>query len=183
MIDEVVDEGVPDKELLYGDKEADTQRAIKESLKEGKGKEKVGVEQAAQVLLNLQTPKKKSHVDQYIFQRRTSTQTELSGHDESSSLYAELGLTDSEMESDEEVLLVIQSGAQDEGQARPNPGIHDEGQTGSNPGDAIVSQHQSSHVENLKLPTEDQVRLEEPASSAGTMSSLQNLDKELSFAD
>ncbi|GKB61070.1 hypothetical protein Tco_0917256 [Tanacetum coccineum] len=37
--------------------------------------------------------------------------------------------------------------------------------------------------ENLKLPTEDQVRLEEPASSAGTLSSLLNLDKELSFAD
>ncbi|GJT53066.1 hypothetical protein Tco_0988120, partial [Tanacetum coccineum] len=37
--------------------------------------------------------------------------------------------------------------------------------------------------ENLKLPTEDQVRLEEPASSAKTLSSLQNLDKELSFAD
>ncbi|GJS74739.1 hypothetical protein Tco_0707580 [Tanacetum coccineum] len=35
--------------------------------------------------------------------------------------------------------------------------------------------------ENLKLPTEDQVILEEPASSARTMSSLQNLDKELSF--
>ncbi|GKD59802.1 hypothetical protein Tco_1297311 [Tanacetum coccineum] len=31
--------------------------------------------------------------------------------------------------------------------------------------------------ENLKLPTEDQVRLEEPASSAGTLSSLENLDK------
>ncbi|GJY60530.1 monodehydroascorbate reductase [Tanacetum coccineum] len=37
--------------------------------------------------------------------------------------------------------------------------------------------------ENLKLPTEGEVRLEEPASSAGTLSSLQNLDKELSFAD
>ncbi|GJU78258.1 hypothetical protein Tco_1275328 [Tanacetum coccineum] len=37
--------------------------------------------------------------------------------------------------------------------------------------------------ENLKLPTEDQVRLEEPASSVGTLFSLQNLDKELSFAD
>ncbi|GKD62824.1 hypothetical protein Tco_1300333 [Tanacetum coccineum] len=37
--------------------------------------------------------------------------------------------------------------------------------------------------ENLKLPTEDQVRLEEPASSARTLSSLQSLDKELSFAD
>ncbi|GJZ27210.1 hypothetical protein Tco_0571463 [Tanacetum coccineum] len=37
--------------------------------------------------------------------------------------------------------------------------------------------------ENLKLPTEGEVRLEEPASSAGTLSSLQNLDKELSFTD
>ncbi|GKD74692.1 hypothetical protein Tco_1332974, partial [Tanacetum coccineum] len=35
--------------------------------------------------------------------------------------------------------------------------------------------------ENLKLPTEDQVILEEPASSTGTLSSLQNLDKDLSF--
>ncbi|GJX71905.1 hypothetical protein Tco_0309076 [Tanacetum coccineum] len=37
--------------------------------------------------------------------------------------------------------------------------------------------------ENLKLPTDDQVRLEEPASSTGTLSSLQNLDKELSFTN
>ncbi|GJT80946.1 hypothetical protein Tco_1055288 [Tanacetum coccineum] len=38
-------------------------------------------------------------------------------------------------------------------------------------------------LENLKLPTEDQVILEEPASSTGTLSSLQNLDKDLSFTD
>ncbi|GJT18593.1 hypothetical protein Tco_0877299 [Tanacetum coccineum] len=37
--------------------------------------------------------------------------------------------------------------------------------------------------EILKLPTEGEVRLEEPASSAGTLSSLQNLDKELSFTN
>ncbi|GJZ41876.1 hypothetical protein Tco_0588762 [Tanacetum coccineum] len=37
--------------------------------------------------------------------------------------------------------------------------------------------------ENLKLPTEGEVRLEEPARSAGTLSSLQNLDKELSFTN
>ncbi|GKE24779.1 hypothetical protein Tco_1436291, partial [Tanacetum coccineum] len=37
--------------------------------------------------------------------------------------------------------------------------------------------------ENLKLPTEGEVRLEEPATSAGTLSSLQNLDKELSFTN
>ncbi|GJZ80130.1 hypothetical protein Tco_0644967 [Tanacetum coccineum] len=196
LIDEFVDEGVPDKEPVYGDEEADTQRAIEESLKEvhdahwgplplvvikepdsrkfqplpnvqGKGKEKVSDEQVALDLLTLQTPKKKSPAEQYIFQRLSSAPTEPSGHDESSSLYAELGLTNSEMESDEEVPRI----------------------------DA-VSQPQSSHAfhagpnrehmdfeENLKLPTEDQVRLEEPASSAVTLSSLQNIDKELSFAD
>ncbi|GJS90574.1 retrovirus-related pol polyprotein from transposon TNT 1-94 [Tanacetum coccineum] len=37
--------------------------------------------------------------------------------------------------------------------------------------------------ENLKLPTEDQVVLEEPASSTGTLSSLQNINKELSFTN
>ncbi|GJR67248.1 hypothetical protein Tco_0013313 [Tanacetum coccineum] len=37
--------------------------------------------------------------------------------------------------------------------------------------------------ENLKLPTKDQVRLEEPASFGGTLSSLQNLDKEFSFTN
>ncbi|GJW62274.1 hypothetical protein Tco_0111609 [Tanacetum coccineum] len=126
---------------------------------------------------------------------RSSAPTEPSGHDESSSLYAELGLTNSETESDEEV-PGIDAGDQDEGQAGPNPDIQDEGQAGSNPGDAVVSQPQSTHAvhtgpnrehmdfeENLKLPTEDQVRLEEPTSSTGTLCSLQNLDKELSFAD
>ncbi|GKB56006.1 hypothetical protein Tco_0912192 [Tanacetum coccineum] len=73
--------------------------------------------------------KEKNPTDQLIFQRRTSTPTESFGHDESSSLYAELGLTDSESESDEEL-----------------SGI-------------------------------------EPTSSAGTLSSLQHLDKELSFAN
>ncbi|GJR97967.1 retrovirus-related pol polyprotein from transposon TNT 1-94 [Tanacetum coccineum] len=191
---------VPDKEPLYGDEEADTQRAIEESLKEVHGAHRGPLPPVV-----FREPDSGKHQplpevqDQYIFQRRTSTQTEPSGHDESSSLYAELGLTDSETESDEEVL-----------------------HAGSNPGDVAVSQPQSSHAiharpnlehmdfevtdtsiqqnpeqmdkeftttaylnvqENLKLLTKDQVRLEEPASSTGTLSSLQNLDKELSFAD
>ncbi|GKB47921.1 hypothetical protein Tco_0898674 [Tanacetum coccineum] len=37
--------------------------------------------------------------------------------------------------------------------------------------------------ENLKLPTEGEVRFEEPASSAGTLSSMKNLDKDLRFTD
>nr|GFA75196.1 hypothetical protein [Tanacetum cinerariifolium] len=63
---------------------------------QGKGKEKVTNEQVALDLHTLQTPKKKSPADQFIFQRHTSTPTESSGPDESSSLYAKLRLTDSE---------------------------------------------------------------------------------------
>ncbi|GJR95514.1 retrovirus-related pol polyprotein from transposon TNT 1-94 [Tanacetum coccineum] len=119
--------------------------------------------------------------DQYIFQRRTSTQTKPTGHDESSSLYAELGLTDSETDSDEEV-PGIDAGVQDEGQAGPNPGEQDEGQAGPNPDDAAASQPPSRRT--LKLPTEGEVRdLWELQSYAGTLSSLQNLDKELSFTN
>nr|GEV79796.1 copia protein [Tanacetum cinerariifolium] len=88
---------------------------------------------------------KKSPADQFIFQRRISTPTESSGHDESSSLYDELGLTDSEVESDEDVPR-IDVGVQDEGQAGPNPGEQDEGQAGPNPGDAVASQPQLSPV-------------------------------------
>ncbi|GJT20399.1 hypothetical protein Tco_0890336 [Tanacetum coccineum] len=251
LVDEFVDEGIPLTEPGFGDLEADTQRAIEESLKdahgahrgplppvvfretdtgkfqplpevEGKGKEKVGAEQAARVLLNLQTPKKKNPTEQYIFQRRTSAPTEPSGHDESSSLYAELGLTESDMESDEEVPPVVKSGAPDEGQAGPNPGIQDEGQAGPNPGNDTVSQTLSTpgvhagpnleHTdaeatdatsqpqpgqmdeeftataypnvqENLKLTVDDPVIPEEPASSTGTLSSLQHLAKDFSFGD
>nr|GEU69798.1 hypothetical protein [Tanacetum cinerariifolium]GEW26182.1 hypothetical protein [Tanacetum cinerariifolium] len=78
------------------------------------------------------TPKKKSPTDQFMFQRRTSTPTESSGHDESSSLYVELGLTNSKVESDKDV-PGIDAGVQDEGQAGPNPGDQDEGQAGTNP--------------------------------------------------
>ncbi|GJY18167.1 hypothetical protein Tco_0389658 [Tanacetum coccineum] len=238
LVDEFVDEGIPLTEPGFGDLEANTQRDIEESLKdaqgahrgplppvvfretdtgkfqplpevEGKGKEKVSAEQAARVLLNLQTPKKKSP-------------TEPSGHDESSSLYAELGLTESDMESDEEVPPIVKSGAPDEGQAGPNPGIQDEGQARPNPGNDTVSQTLSTtgvhagpnleHTdveatdatsqpqlgqidkeftataypniqENLKLTVDDLVIPEEPASSTGTLSSLQHLAKDFSFGD
>ncbi|GJW25457.1 hypothetical protein Tco_0039268 [Tanacetum coccineum] len=240
MVDEFVDEGVPADEPRFEDEEADImQKVMEESLKDaypaprgplppvvirepepgkyeplpevqGKGKEKVGEEQAAQVLLNLQTPKKKNPAEQFIFQRRTPATAEPSGLVETSSLYAELGLTVSETDSDEEVSPETNAEAQEEGQG------------GTNPGDAGVSQTPSSHVvhagpnldhmdlgiaeassqpnteqmdeeftataypkvqENLKLPTEGDVRLEDPASSAATLSSLQNLDKEISFTN
>ncbi|GKD38447.1 retrovirus-related pol polyprotein from transposon TNT 1-94, partial [Tanacetum coccineum] len=179
LLDEFVNEGVPENEPRIGDEEADLQKAVEESLKEvhsarqgplppvvirepesgkfqplpevqGKSKEKVSDEHVALDLLTLQTPKKKSPADY-------------------------------ETDSDEEVPGIV-ARVQAEGQAGPNPGEHDEGQARPNLGDAAASQPPSSHV-NLKLPTEGEVRLEEPTSSAGTLSSLQHLDKELSFAN
>ncbi|GKD55504.1 uncharacterized mitochondrial protein-like protein [Tanacetum coccineum] len=161
LVDEPSDEGVLVKESAHNEEEADLQRDLELSLKDqgertqgparpvviresdsgiiqplpgvlGKGKEKVVDEQAAHDLLTLQTPKKKSLADQFIFQRHTSMPTKASRHAESPSLDAELALTDSEMESNNE--------------AGPNPGDQDEGQAGSNPGDAVESQPQSSHV-------------------------------------
>ncbi|GKB45907.1 hypothetical protein Tco_0896660 [Tanacetum coccineum] len=220
LVDEFVDEGVPADEPRFEDEEADImQKVMEESLKDaypaprgplppvvirepeprkfqplpevqGKGKEKVSKEQAAQ--------------------RRTPATAKPYGLVETSSLYAELGLTVSEMDSDEEVSPETNAEAQEEVQG------------GTNPGDAGVSQTPSSHVvhagpnldhmdlgiaeassqpnteqideeftataypkvqENLKLPTEGDVRLEDPASSAATLSFLQNLDKEISFTN
>ncbi|GKB06057.1 retrovirus-related pol polyprotein from transposon TNT 1-94, partial [Tanacetum coccineum] len=211
LVDEVVDEGVPEKEPAHDDEEANLQRALELSLKEqgertqgparpvvirepdsgrihasrglGNGKKRFAKEQvASRSSHSYTTSSPKNPADQFIFQRRTPMPTEPSEHADSPSLDAELALTDSETESEEEV-PVIKAGDQDEGQAGPNPGEQDEGQAGSNPGDAAESQPQPSHVENLKLLTEDQVILEEPASSTGTLSSLQNLDKDLSFTD
>ncbi|GKB26818.1 retrovirus-related pol polyprotein from transposon TNT 1-94 [Tanacetum coccineum] len=141
LVDEFVDEGVPENEPRIGDEEADLQKAgplppvVIRELESGK----------FQPLPEVQGKGKEK--------RRTSTQTEPTGHDESSSLYAELGLTDSETDSDEEVPR-IDAGVQDEGQAGPNPGEQDEGQVIPNPDDVAASQPISSHVVLARLDLE-----------------------------
>ncbi|GJV86821.1 retrovirus-related pol polyprotein from transposon TNT 1-94, partial [Tanacetum coccineum] len=132
------------------DEEADLQKAVEESLKD--------VHAAHQgpllpvVIRELESgkfqplPEKKSPTEQYIFQRRTPAPTEPSGHAESPSMYEKLGLTDSDMKSDEEVPPVVKSRAQDDGQAGPNPGVQDEGQVGQNPSDNAEPQPQSTPV-------------------------------------
>ncbi|GKA26685.1 retrovirus-related pol polyprotein from transposon TNT 1-94 [Tanacetum coccineum] len=218
LVDEPSDEGVLVNEPANNKEEANLQRALELSLKD-QGEQTQGPARPVvirehdsgriQPLPDVQGKGKEK--------RRTPMPTEASGHAESPSLDAELALTDSETESDNEVLK-INSGDQDEGQAGPNPGNQDEGQaglnhgdqdegqTGSNPGDAAESQPQTSHVvpagpnlehmdleatnastqqkheqmdeeftttaypnvqENLKLPTEDQVILEEPEEELG----------------
>ncbi|GJS15431.1 hypothetical protein Tco_0409903 [Tanacetum coccineum] len=213
LVDEFVDEGVPAaKPSLEDTEEAIMQKVLEESLTDayptqrgplppvvfretdtgkfqplpevpGKGKEKVGEEQAAQVLLNLQTPKKKSSAEQYIFQRRAHSPTKTA---------------------------VVRSKAQDEGQAGPNP--DDVAESLPLPTPCVLagpnlehsdveitdpsSQPQPEHMdegftataypdvqENLKLTVDEQVLPEEPVSSTGTLSSLQHLAKDFSFGD
>nr|GFA81524.1 E-beta-farnesene synthase [Tanacetum cinerariifolium] len=209
--DESVAEDILEKEPRVDDEEADVQRALKESLKsiydvhrgllppmvirepesgkyqplpevQGKGKEKVTEELVAHYLLTRRTPKKKSPADQYIFQRCTSAPIGSSGHNESSSLYAELGLMDSEVESDKDV-SGIDVGVQglehmdlDVADVSTQPHLEqmDEG---------FTTTAYPKVQENLKFTVEEHVIPEEPASSTGTLSSLQHLTKDLSFGD
>ncbi|GKB66902.1 hypothetical protein Tco_0928314 [Tanacetum coccineum] len=73
-------------------------------------------------------------------QRRSHVPTETSGREDSTSLYAELGLSGSDTNSDEATPPVIRSRTQDEGQAGSDPGKLDEGQAGPNPDDVAESQ-------------------------------------------
>nr|GEU83059.1 hypothetical protein [Tanacetum cinerariifolium] len=186
----------PGLEPRFDDEEAEVQRALEESLKS---------------VYNV--PRQWSIENQSLgninrFQRfrerekrkRTSTPTESSGHDESTSLYTECGLTDNKVKSNEDMPGIDagvpdegqagpNSGEQDEGQAEPNPGEQDEGQARPNPGDVAASHplsssivHAGPNLEHMDLEATD-VILEEPASSTGTLSSLQHLAKDLSFGD
>ncbi|GJS37404.1 hypothetical protein Tco_0535786, partial [Tanacetum coccineum] len=220
LIDEFIDEGVPAaKPSLEDTEEVILQKVLEESLTNayptqrgplppvvfretdtgklqplpevpGKGKEKVGEEQVAQVLLHLQTTKKKSPTEQYIFQRHTPVPSEPAGHEESSSLYAELGLSGSQARPNHDDVA--------ESQPLLTPSVLD----GPNLKHSDVeitdpsSQPQPEHMdegfiataypevqENLKLTVDEQMIPEEPVSSTGTLSSLQHLTKDFSYGD
>ncbi|GJR50955.1 hypothetical protein Tco_1401476 [Tanacetum coccineum] len=176
LVDEFVDEGVPDKEPMHVFREPDTGKIQPLLDVEGKGKEKF----------------------------------EPSGLVESLSLYVELGLTDSRTDSDEEVSPDMNAQGQEEGHGGTNPGDAGVSQTpsshvvyagpnldhmdlgiaeaSSQPNteqmdDEFTSTAYPKVQENLKLLTKGDVRLEEPASSTKTLSSMKNLDKEFSFTD
>ncbi|GJQ93944.1 retrovirus-related pol polyprotein from transposon TNT 1-94 [Tanacetum coccineum] len=120
LVDEFVDEGVPENEPRIGDdEEADLQKkkAVGNvSLKEFQSVVRVPLTPV--VIMGTEYGKitTASRDSGTIY-----TNLKPTGHDEFSSLYAELGLTDSETDSDEEVQGLF-AGVQDEGQAGPNPG-------------------------------------------------------------
>nr|GEW39087.1 hypothetical protein [Tanacetum cinerariifolium] len=156
----------------------------------GKGKAKVTEEQVAHDLLILQKPKKKSPVDQCIFQRRTFTTTGSSRHNEPS--YAEL--EQSESEETKKVVPGADEGGQgkSECQAGPDPDRkHMDLDVADVSPQPLTEQLEEGFTataylkvqENLKLAVEEKVLLEDPASSSGTLSSLQHLSKDISFGD
>nr|GEW78060.1 hypothetical protein [Tanacetum cinerariifolium] len=157
---------------------------------EGKGKGIATDEQAAQSLLDLQQPKKKSTTGHYIFQKRTPITQEASTgpstqpqddtsvnlvHDTPFLADAETSADTekSNSEADTKILNVGEEQGKDVSNmvALKERTIKlDEGRAGSNP----------VH-ENLKLITEEQVNIENPLSSSGTLSSMKNLEDAFTF--
>ncbi|GJV38668.1 retrovirus-related pol polyprotein from transposon TNT 1-94 [Tanacetum coccineum] len=133
---------------------------------EGKGKGITVDEQATQSILELQKPKKRSVKDQYIFQRRTPVPQDVP-------LDTSTGPS-------------VQPQDDTSTNAGPDPGQHHVAIAGPNPEpmneDFITTVYPRVH-ESLKHTTEEQVLLENPPSSSGTLSSMKNLDDTFTFGD
>ncbi|GJV26010.1 hypothetical protein Tco_1378705 [Tanacetum coccineum] len=142
LVDEFIDEGVPAaKPRLEDTEEAILQKVLKVSLTDAYPTQKGPLPSV--VFRETDTGKLKPLPEvpgKGKEKRHTPIPSEPAGHEESSSLYAELGLYGSDTESDEEMPSVVRSGAQDEGQAGPDPGKLDKGQAKLNPDDVAESQ-------------------------------------------
>ncbi|GKE33429.1 hypothetical protein Tco_1452751, partial [Tanacetum coccineum] len=225
LVDVFVDEGIPENEPRFDDEEADMQRAVEESLKDvhathqgplppvvfrepdfgrhqllpkvqGKGKEKVIEEHVMHTLLDLNTLKKNSTTDQYIFQRRTPKTEDPTGpsthHEDEVITVADDETKTEELltpteKSGEEVshtkVLATKSGEQAEVQGGPDPSDSAESRPLPSQGilagsrldpmdEGFIATAYPNVQENLKLTVDEQVILEEHASSTRTLSSL-----------
>ncbi|GJW75125.1 hypothetical protein Tco_0134495 [Tanacetum coccineum] len=182
QIDKFVDKGVLEKELIYGDEEANLQRALELSRRTPLPTEPSGIVDSPSLDADLAPTDNETKSDEEVPEINAGDQDE-----------GQAGPN---------------PGVQDEGQARSNPGDATESQPQSShvvhagpnleridleTNDASTQQNTEQMddeftttaypnvQENIKLPIEDQVILEDPTSSTGTLSSLQNLDKELGF--
>nr|GEW17323.1 retrovirus-related Pol polyprotein from transposon TNT 1-94 [Tanacetum cinerariifolium] len=182
LVDEFIDEGVSENEPKFDNEEVNLQRVVEESLKDVHATHRGPLPQVVfrepdsgrcQPL-----PKKKSTTDQYILQRCTPKTADLTGpsihHEDEKATRADVETDTEELlthteKSGEEVSNTVVLGT--------NPGGQDENQGGP-----WATAYPNVH-ENLKLTVEEHVILEEPASSIGTLSSLQHLAKDFSFGD
>ncbi|GKB68012.1 hypothetical protein Tco_0929424, partial [Tanacetum coccineum] len=178
---------------------------------EGKGKSIITEEQAAQSLLSLHTPKRRSTTDQFILQRRALTTEEASTgpsaqplDDTSTNIVCDsLSSTNAETcaRSDK-----TNSGDQDgsdpgethESQPPPEQALMDEDQAGPDPGISRVAlarpdpepTHDEFMVdlypkvqESLKFPADKYVILEDPLSITRNLSSMKNLEDAYAIGD
>nr|GEV91781.1 retrovirus-related Pol polyprotein from transposon TNT 1-94 [Tanacetum cinerariifolium] len=147
LVTEISDKPYPARKSRQGleprvdDEEADVQRALEESLKSI-----YDVPRGPLPPVVIREPESGKY--QPLPEAHLHT-TGSSGHDESLSLYVELGLTDSKVESDEDVSGI-------------DEGVQGEGQAGPNPGDAAASQplpspvvHAGPNLEHMDLEVTD----------------------------
>nr|GEX90448.1 retrovirus-related Pol polyprotein from transposon TNT 1-94 [Tanacetum cinerariifolium] len=193
LVDEPSAEDVSVEEPAYNEEEANLQWDLELSLKEqvertqgparpvvirepdsgriqslpdvqGKGKEKVVDEQAAHDLLTLLTPKNKSHRLRSILEIKMKARL-----DQTLVIMMKARLDQTLVPNREHMDLEATDAS-----TQQNPKQMDE---------EFTTTAYPNVQENLKLPSEDPVIPEESASSTRTLSSLQNLKKELSFTD
>ncbi|GJR13221.1 hypothetical protein Tco_0795873 [Tanacetum coccineum] len=206
----------PDEEPAHSEPELEPehQGATRPLLvEEGKGKAIVTKEQAAQSLLALHTPKRRSTTDQFILQRRTPTTEEASTgpsaqplddtsanivRDSSFPADAETGARldktsrggDTEAGSDPDETHESQPPPEqahmDEDKAGPDPGISHVALAGPDPEpthDKFMDDLYPKVQESLKFLADEHVILEDPLSSTGTLSSMKNLEDAYAIGD
>nr|GEW61640.1 hypothetical protein [Tanacetum cinerariifolium] len=159
-VDESVAEDEPEKEPQVSDEEDEVQKALEESIK---SMYDVPRGPLPPVVIREPEPEKYQHLLEVPRKGKTK-----------------LRLSDSEEESEKDV-HGADAGGQGEGQAGPDPGAQAEGQAGSDPGAQDEGKAGSNPDEQPEGQTGPDP--EEPASSSGTLSSLQHLSKDLSFGD
>ncbi|GJW21839.1 hypothetical protein Tco_0032461 [Tanacetum coccineum] len=191
LVDEFVDEGIPENEPRFDDEEADMQRAVEESLK---------VVHAAHrgplppVVFREPDSGDVNHFQRFRVREREEDEKVTLAEVETDTEELLIPTEKSGEEVSNTVVLGTESGGQDEKQGGPDPSDSAESRplpsqgidTGSSldPMDeGFIATAYPNVQENLKLTVEEQVILEEPASSTGTLSSLQHLAKDFSFGD
>nr|GFA86843.1 hypothetical protein [Tanacetum cinerariifolium] len=181
-VDETVAEDVPEKEPQVDDEEADVRRALEECMKS-----MYDVPRGPLPPVVIKEPES-GNINRSLRCRERAKKSE---------------------EESKEDVSGADAGGQGEGQAGPDPSDQAEGQARPDPvhagsdheyidldvadvstqpppeqmDEGFTAMAYSKVQENLKLTVEEQVLLEEPASSSGTLSSLQHLTKDLSFGD
>ncbi|GJS52162.1 hypothetical protein Tco_0625524 [Tanacetum coccineum] len=210
---QLVDE--PDEEPAHSEPEIEPkhQEAIRPlPVVEGKGKDIVTEEKAAQSLLALHTLKRRSTTNQFIFQRRTPATEEASTgpsaqlqddtsanivRDSPSPADAETGVGSDKTNNggDTEILQINEELGEDmekqhvlidKDQARPDPGISRVALDGPDPepthGEFMTDLYPKVQ-KSLKFPANEHVILEDPLSSTRTLSSMKNPEDAYAIGD